>query len=104
MTRDRMFWTDADGSGRSRPLPKSSPDCFFCAKEYHQNIGMQTHTINVVKGVLATDVDLSWKMHAMKEIGDNNMAEIQVCRACVDRIVGSFALIKKGINSLGEEE
>ncbi len=80
------------------------PDCFFCGKKYHQNIGMKTQTINVVKGVLVTDVDLSWKMHAMKEIGDNNMAEIQVCWACVDRIVGSFALIKKGINSLGEEE
>ena len=80
------------------------PDCFFCAKEYHQNIGMKTRTINVVKGVLATDVDLSWKMPAMKEIGDNDMAEIQACMACIDRIVGSFALIKKGIKGLGEEE
>ena len=80
------------------------PDCFFCAKEYRQNIGMQTWPINVVKGVLATDVDLSWKIHAMKEIGDNDMAEIQVCGACIDRIVGSFALIKKGIKGLGEEE
>ena len=95
MTRDRQFWTDADGSGRSRLLPK---DCFFCSE--HLKFG---RTIDVVKGVLATDVDLSWKMHAMREIGDNNMSKIEVCFACIDRVVGSFALLKKGIQTKEEE-
>ena len=95
MARPRWMWSDADGTGRSRPLPK---DCFFCSK--HLNIG---RTIDVVRGVLATDADHSWKMHAMREIGDNNMSKIEVCFTCSDRIVGSFALLKKGAQIKEEE-
>lgn len=81
-------------------------DCFFCEGHINEWAGSGRRIgrkIDVVKGVLATEVDLSMKMQAMKEIRDNNMSEIVVCGSCVNRIVGSFALLKQGIQ-LKEEE
>ena len=101
MARPRWMWSDADGSGRSRPVVKQE-DCFFCHEPTLRGFP-RSHTINIVKGVLATDADHSWKMRAMKEIGDNDMGEIVVCKDCIDRIVGSFALLKKGAQIKEEE-
>jgi len=90
------MWSDADGSGQSRHLREDRDDCFFCDKE-------GSRKIDVVKGVIATEVNLSMKMQAMKEIGDNDMSVIVVCDMCINRIVGSFALLKQGIQSKEEE-
>lgn len=81
-------------------------DCFFCEGRTNEWAGSGIRfgrKIDVVKGVLATEVDLSMKMQAMKEIGDDDMSVIVVCDPCINRIVGSFALLKQGIQ-LKEEE
>lgn len=80
--------------------------CFFCVGRTNKWAGSGIRfgrKIDVVKGVLATEVDLNMKMQAMKEIGDNDMSVITVCDPCINRIVGSFALLKQGIQSKEEE-